>query len=72
MIKKMIVLFICYIFNCFSWQPYVRGIPDYNYQIGTLRFIRNYRSANAKEETPTEPFEAFKGEGFTLRSAKSK
>ncbi|XP_026333774.1 ubiquitin fusion degradation protein 1 homolog isoform X2 [Hyposmocoma kahamanoa] len=55
-----------------SRQPYVRGIPDYNYQIGTLRFIRNYRSANAKEEIPTEPFEAFKGEGFTLRSAKSK
>lgn len=56
-----------------SRQPYVRGIPDYDYVIGTLRFIRNSRPASAKEETPTEvPFEAFKGEGFTLRSSKAK
>lgn len=53
-------------------QPYVRGIPDYDYEIGTLRFIRNSRPATAREETPVEPFQAFTGEGFTLRTAKSK
>ncbi|KAL0818386.1 hypothetical protein ABMA28_008859 [Loxostege sticticalis] len=55
-----------------SRQAYVRGIPDYDYVIGTLRFIRNSRPTSAKDETPMEPFEAFKGEGFTLRTAKSK
>lgn len=58
-------------FQCL-FQPYVRGIPDYDYEIGTLRFIRNSRPATAREETPVEPFQAFKGEGFTLRTAKSK
>ena len=53
-------------------QPYVRGIPDYDYVIGTLRFIRNSKPPSAKEEAPVEPFQAFKGEGFTLRTAKSK
>lgn len=55
-----------------SRQPYVRGIPDYDYVIGTLRFIRNSRPPSAKEETPSEPFTAFKGEGFTLRNTKPK
>ncbi|XP_050353391.1 ubiquitin fusion degradation protein 1 homolog [Nymphalis io] len=55
-----------------SRQPYVRGIPDYDYKIGTIRFIRNSRPASAKEEIQSEPFAAFKGEGFTLRTAKSK
>lgn len=55
-----------------SRQPYIRGIPDYDYEIGTLRFIRNSKPPSAKEETPLEPFQAFKGEGFTLRTAKSK
>ncbi|XP_073948190.1 ubiquitin fusion-degradation 1-like isoform X2 [Choristoneura fumiferana] len=55
-----------------SRQPYVRGIPDYDYEIGTIRFMRNTRPASANEETPQEPFQAFKGEGFTLRTAKSK
>ncbi|XP_063833256.1 ubiquitin recognition factor in ER-associated degradation protein 1-like [Ostrinia nubilalis] len=56
-----------------SRQAYVRGIPDYDFVIGTLRFIRNSRPTTAtQEETPVEPFEAFKGEGFTLRTAKTK
>ncbi|XP_038215146.1 ubiquitin fusion degradation protein 1 homolog [Zerene cesonia] len=55
-----------------SRQPYVRGIPDYDYVIGTLRFIRNSRPSSAKEEAQVETFQAFKGEGFTLRTAKSK
>ncbi|KAL4712394.1 hypothetical protein ACJJTC_001555 [Scirpophaga incertulas] len=55
-----------------SRQTYVRGIPDYDYVIGTLRFIRSSRPTSAKEEVNLEPFQAFKGEGFTLRNAKSK
>ncbi|XP_068623335.1 ubiquitin fusion degradation protein 1 homolog isoform X1 [Battus philenor] len=58
--------------NTQARQSYVRGIPDYDFVIGTLRFIRNSRPPSAKEEAPTEPFQAFKGEGFTLRTAKSK
>ncbi|XP_050667532.1 ubiquitin recognition factor in ER-associated degradation protein 1 isoform X2 [Leptidea sinapis] len=54
-----------------SRQAYVRGIPDYDYVIGTLRFIRNSRPSSAKEEAQTDSFQAFKGEGFTLRTAKS-
>lgn len=55
-----------------SRQAYVRGIPDYDYVIGTLKFIRNSRPPSAKEEAPSEPFQAFKGEGFTLRTTKPK
>ncbi|KAH9643492.1 hypothetical protein HF086_015640 [Spodoptera exigua] len=58
--------------NIVMFIPYVRGIPDYDYVIGTLRFIRNSRPPSAKEETPSEPFTAFKGEGFTLRNNKPK
>ncbi|CAK1590174.1 unnamed protein product [Parnassius mnemosyne] len=58
--------------NSQARQSYVRGIPDYDFVIGTLRFIRNSRPPSAKEEAPAEPFQAFKGEGFTLRTAKSK
>ncbi|KAG7303372.1 hypothetical protein JYU34_011863 [Plutella xylostella] len=53
-------------------QAYVRGIPDYDYVIGTLRFIRSARPVGSKEDSPEEPFQPFKGEGFTLRTAKSK
>lgn len=28
---------------------YIRGIPDYDYQIGTLRFLRNMKPVNNKE-----------------------
>ncbi|XP_059078973.1 ubiquitin recognition factor in ER-associated degradation protein 1-like isoform X2 [Tigriopus californicus] len=53
---------------------YVRGIPDHDYEIGTLRFIRNSKpkkdDANGKAESKND-FEAFKGEGQSLRQAKS-
>ncbi|XP_077291322.1 ubiquitin fusion-degradation 1-like isoform X2 [Arctopsyche grandis] len=52
-------------------QAYVRGIPDYDYNIGTLRFLRTLKPAvNVKEEKDdSDPFEAFKGQGFTLRKS---
>ncbi|KAJ9591503.1 hypothetical protein L9F63_001989 [Diploptera punctata] len=51
---------------------YQRGIPDYNYKIGTLRFIRNSRPPAKENKEPVEEFKAFTGEGFSLRQAKVK
>ncbi|KDR18679.1 ubiquitin recognition factor in ER-associated degradation protein 1 isoform X2 [Zootermopsis nevadensis] len=51
---------------------YQRGVPDYNYKIGTLRFLRNSRPPLKENKEPTEEFKAFTGEGFSLRQSKSK
>lgn len=52
---------------------YVRGIPDYDYVIGTLTFMRNSRPPKKDSSKNNEPsFEAFKGEGKSLRQAKKK
>ncbi|XP_015113786.1 ubiquitin recognition factor in ER-associated degradation protein 1 [Diachasma alloeum] len=49
---------------------YVRGIPDYDYKIGTIKFLRNVKPVNVKEEKLTEEFKAFTGEGFSLRKSR--
>jgi len=49
-----------------SKPVYVRGIPDYEFQIGTLRFLRNIKPTNNKEIKDSDEFKAFSGEGFTL------
>lgn len=51
-----------------------RGIPDYNYKIGTLKFMRNSRPPNHAKENkdPTEDFKAFTGTGFSLRKSMKK
>ena len=49
-----------------SKPTYVRGIPDYDYQIGTLRFLRNIKPTNNKEIKDSDEFKAFSSEGFTL------
>lgn len=49
---------------------YVRGIPDYDYQIGTLRFIRwggNKVAESGKDEDENNEFKAFSGTGFSLK-----
>ncbi|XP_078037911.1 ubiquitin fusion-degradation 1-like [Augochlora pura] len=46
---------------------YVRGIPDYEYKIGTLVFLRNMKPVNNKEVKDQDEFKAFMGEGFSLR-----
>ena len=53
-------------------QEYVRGIPDYDYEIGLLRFLRNSKpKKNGSEEaTDANDFEAFKGEGKSLRQTR--
>ncbi|XP_008547105.1 ubiquitin recognition factor in ER-associated degradation protein 1 [Microplitis demolitor] len=50
---------------------YVRGIPDYDYKIGTLNFLRNIKSINnSKDEKNVDDFKAFTGEGFSLRKSR--
>ena len=55
---------------------YVRGIPDYDWEVGTLNFIRHSRapksdSTKNDDKSKKNGFEAFKGEGKSLRQAKS-
>jgi len=53
---------------------YTRGIPDYNFEIGNLKFIRNSKPKPKEDdkENSSDSFEAFKGKGQSLRQAKSK
>lgn len=47
---------------------YVKGIPDYDYEIGTLRFIRrSEKGGSSKEKEDDGAFRAFSGTGFSLR-----
>jgi len=58
-------------------QEYVRGIPDYDFQVGTLNFIRSRAPAavaNGGKEADDKKdsnFTAFQGQGKSLRQAKS-
>lgn len=53
-------------------QEYVRGIPDYDYEIGLLKFIRHSKPKKngAVEASEGNDFEAFKGEGKSLRQTR--
>lgn len=51
-------------------QHYERGIPDYDYQIGTLQFFRHLKPGKENKE-PENEFKAFSGEGSSLRKAKN-
>ena len=57
-------------------MEYIRGIPDYDYEIGTLTFIRGkpkkLDSVGEDDMDASNGFEAFKGEGQSLRNAKNK
>jgi len=46
---------------------YQRGIPDYDYQIGTLRFLRFSKAVEEKETKEDSQFQAFSGSGQSLR-----
>lgn len=51
-----------------SKPVYVRGIPDYDYEVGFLRFIRRIdKGENSKEKEETEEFRPFSGTGFCLK-----
>jgi len=56
---------------------YVRGIPDYDFDVNTIRFIRNSvglkTSSNGKQDSgddDTTDFKPFAGQGNTLRTVK--
>lgn len=46
---------------------YIRGIPDYDYEIGTLKFIRRNYKQLSKDNDENNEFKAFSGTGFTLK-----
>eukprot|EP00088_Acartia_fossae_P009754 TRINITY_DN1478_c0_g1_i2.p1 TRINITY_DN1478_c0_g1~~TRINITY_DN1478_c0_g1_i2.p1 ORF type:complete len:317 (-),score=95.09 TRINITY_DN1478_c0_g1_i2:138-1043(-) len=50
---------------------YTRGIPDYDYKPGEIKFIRARRKKEEKENI-VDDFEAFQGKGQTLRQSKKK
>lgn len=47
---------------------YVKGIPDYDYEIGTLRFMRRQVKTKNEDTDENGEFKAFSGAGFSLRS----
>ena len=51
---------------------YTRGIPDYNFQVGDIRFIRAKKKKTEAEKENEEEFKAFEGTGQSLRQAKKK
>ncbi|KAL5236952.1 hypothetical protein ACI65C_004362 [Semiaphis heraclei] len=53
--------------------PYQRGIPDYDYNIGTIQFIRNIRPVTKdNEDGNQEGFKPFAGSGSVLKTKKKK
>lgn len=51
-----------------SKTVYVKGIPDYDYQIGSLKFIRRTVKQKNSDTEENGEFRAFSGTGFSLRS----
>lgn len=51
-----------------------RGIPDYDYEVGFIKFWRKVPKANETETKieEQEEFESFQGKGTSLREAKSR
>jgi len=48
---------------------YQRGIPDYDYTLGTIQFLRNIRPvANDEEKKKEDEFKPFKGSGSVLKT----
>lgn len=52
-------------------KSYVRGIPDYDYDMRSLKFWRNHKPAVVEAKPSVEEFQAFSGQGQSLRQAKS-
>jgi ubiquitin fusion degradation protein 1 len=52
---------------------YTRGIPDYNFEVGNIRFIRaKKKDKEGDKENEGDKFSAFGGSGQSLRQAKKK
>lgn len=54
--------------------PRQRGIPDYEYEVGYIKFFRRVPKTNGTENKieEQEEFESFTGKGTSLRQAKSR
>jgi len=51
---------------------YIRGIPDYDYKPGFLRFIRRVeKPSTSKDKDDGDEFKAFKGSGHCLRNSRN-
>jgi len=53
-------------------KEYTRGIPDYNFEAGNIRFIRARKPKDSEEKENEDSFKAFEGKGQSLRQAKTK
>jgi len=51
--------------------PVQRGIPDFNFKVGTINFIRRLPPAPVKKDSK-RTFTAFEGEGSTLKRKEQK
>ena len=52
---------------------YTRGIPEYNLEVGNIRFVRaEKKDREGDEESEVDKFSAFGGIGQSLRQAKKK
>ncbi|XP_050532131.1 ubiquitin fusion degradation protein 1 homolog [Daktulosphaira vitifoliae] len=51
---------------------YQRGIPDYDFTIGTIQFLRNIRSVTNEKENDESRFKPFGGSGSVLKTKTKK
>lgn len=52
-------------------SPPKRGIPDYDYKIGTLNFFRNFKRKDVEKESEEDnKFVPFKGSGCSIKNKK--
>ena len=51
---------------------YTRGIPEYNLEVGNIRFVRAEKDREGDGESEVDKFSAFGGIGQSLRQAKKK
>lgn len=54
-----------------SKAVYIRGIPDYDYELGTLKFLRKSKPKNENKDNQEE-FRAFSGKANSLRKVAAK
>lgn len=52
--------------------PVARGVPDYDWKIGTLSFMRNVRQPVKEVIKEEDPFQPFSGEGHILSTNKKR
>lgn len=54
-------------------QILARGVPDYNYKFGVLKFDRSIKPISdrvAEIDNSPEPEESFQGQGFSMKKSR--